>query len=450
MRDVKVALVNPGRNIEYAATEPLNLEYIASYLEKNGIEVKIIDELAGQNVEDEIKKYNPTIVGLTATTPVVLDAYRIADMCRKNGILTVIGGVHVSILSEEALKHVDIVVVGEGERAMLDIIKDGIKSGIVTRPYIENIDEIPMPARHLVDMDFYFEISSNSFYFAPNIKTGTIITSRGCPFQCMFCHNSWRKTPFRFHSAERVIDEIKYMIEKYDIKALFFADDNLFSNKPRLEKICDLIKENSIDIIWGCSSRVDNITPELLKKVKEVGCVGIGFGFESGSQRILDVVNKKTTVEQNKKAIKLCKEAGILMMGSFMIGNPTETVEDVRTTQNFIKENDIDFASIFITTPFPGTKLWEWCEEHNLIPEPLDWSEFMLTKFPPPILACQTIPSDELKRLFDETNEILIERKQKIPISWMIKTGLKHPIRTINMINRKKSDLSKYLKRLKL
>lgn len=449
MKNVKVALVNPGRNPEFAASEPLNLEYIASYLEQNGIEVKIIDELCGQDVEKEIKKISPDIVGLTATTPIAPDAYRIADICKKKGILTVIGGVHATIMPEEALRHCDIAVVGEGERAMFHIIKNNIKSGIVSCPYIENIDETPMPARHLVDMDFYLGVATNYWYFAPDVKTGTIITSRGCPFSCTFCHNSWRKTPFRFHSAERVIDEIKFLIKNYKIKALFFIDDNLFANKPRLEKICKLMEKNHIDIVWGCNSRVDNINPELLNKVKKVGCVAISFGFESGSQRILDILNKGTTVEQNRKAIKMCKDAGISVMGSFMIGNPTETIEDIRATQNFIKENDIDFAGICFTTPFPGTKLWEWCKQRNLIPKNLDWSKFMVTRCSTPIIACDTIPEDKLKELFNETDKMISEKKKGIKLSWVVKTVLKHPMRTLTMVRRSKS-LMKYLKKLKI
>jgi len=224
---IKVALINPGKDGSLAATEPLSLGFIAGYLEKNDIEVIIIDELAGQNVKKEIEKFIPDIVGITATTPCVLDAYKIADMCRKMGILTVMGGVHVSVLPEEGLKHADIVVKGEGEIAMLDIIRENIKSGIVSRPYIKNIDDIPFPARHLMQMNFYSNAKErlpNSFMFSfipLHTKFASILTSRGCPFACTFCHNSWRGIPWRFNNPERVISEIEDLIKSYGIKAIF-------------------------------------------------------------------------------------------------------------------------------------------------------------------------------------------------------------------------------------
>lgn len=447
---MKVALVNPGKSIEFALIEPLNLCFIAAFLEKHNIEVKIIDELAGQNVKKSIEKFNPDIVGITAVTPLVQDAYRIADMCKEMGIRTVMGGVHASILPEEALKRADIVVKGEGEMAMLDIINKEIKSGIVSSPYIKDLDEIPIPARHLVDMDFYLRIPETHLVFIPpNTKSCAIITSRGCPYNCTFCHNSWRGTPYRCNSPERIIEEIKHLINTYGVEALYFVDDNLFLNKPRLRKICELIKENNIDIIWACNSRVDNLDMETMKLANESGCKQLIFGFESGSQRILDILSKGTTVEQNKKAIELCHEVGLLATGSFMIGNPTETVEDIKATQQFIKENKPDFAGICITTPFPGTKMWDWCKEHKLVPESVDWSKFIITKFSPSMLACDTIPPEELEKLFYETDALIVSKKKRVTFSWLLSMVMKHPIKTFIMAYRARKSLFKYIKKFK-
>ena len=169
----KVALISPGsEDPRFGMSEPLNLGYIASYLEKNGIEVIIIDEVAGQNVAQELSNFNPDIVGITATTPVIYRAYQIADLCRSKGFLTVMGGVHVSVLPREAVKHCDFVVCGEGEDAMLDIANGKISSEekekkIIQRSYIKNIDDVPMPARHLMQMDFYLKSRDrfpDSFY----------------------------------------------------------------------------------------------------------------------------------------------------------------------------------------------------------------------------------------------------------------------------------------------
>lgn len=402
----KAALVNPGRNKALAIHPPMNLGYIASYLEKYGVEVCIIDELAGQDVEEGLKAFRPEIAGITATTPLVPDAYRVARMAKELGILTVMGGVHASVLPEEALQYVDIVVQGEGERAMFDIIKNGIKSGIVSRPYIKDLDEIPPPAWHLMDMEFYLYTKdrlpgTHLRFVPPKTRTASILTIRGCPYACVFCHNSWRGLPVRFHSPQRVISEIRQLIEIYHIRALFFMDDNLFANKERLQKICELMRQNKFEIIWGCQARVDSINLETLKAVKEAGCQQVNFGFESGSQRILDILkNRIVTIEDNKRAIKLCKEADLKIFATFMIGNPTETIEDVITTQQFILDNKIDEVGILFTTPYPGTKLWQWCEEHNLIPRAIDWSK--LTTGELSISACDTLPPETIKELYQE------------------------------------------------
>jgi len=393
---IDVALVNPGTGAIYP---PLNLGFIASYLENHGVSVVIIDEQAGQNVKKELERLDPHIVGITATTAAAPDAYRIADYVKENlDALTIMGGTHASVMTDEALQHVDVVVKGEGERAMLDIVKNGAESKIISRPIIENIDETPMPARHLMDMKFYLsheeEIGKRCCK-----RLGTLITSRGCPYRCIFCYNSWRGTPVRYNSAERVVEELKHLVEVYDVRFFNFLDDSFPTNRKRLTAICELMTENKLsEIPWRCSARTDSVDLEALRMMQKAGCVGIQFGFESGNQRILDVLNKKTTVEQNKNAIKLCKEAGIEVYGTFMIGNPTETIQDIEATERFIEENDIDGAGVCVTTPFPGTKLWKWADELGLIPEKVDYSTFNLQLGP--LWVSDKIPADVLDAIY--------------------------------------------------
>jgi len=421
-KNKKIALIQPGKDLSCSIHEPLNLGFIASYLLKNGIGVKIIDELAGQNVKKEIKNFQPDIVGITATTPLILDAYRIADMCREMNILTAIGGVHASILPKEALQHADIVVKGEGEIAMLDIVKQNIKKGIISRPYIRILDDIPIPARHLMQMDFYLKCKDRFpdgwlYFIPPHKRVASILTSRGCPNSCTFCHNSWKGLPLRFNSPKRVIEEIKHLIEEYKIDALYFIEDNLFANKPRLKKICELIKQNKIEIMWGAQSRVDNIDLEILKIAKDAGCKLVNFGFESGSQKTLDSLNKRTTVEQNKKAIQMCNEVGMPFFGTFIVGCPMETIDDINKTKKFIEENDIDYCTCGLMIPFPGTKVWEWCKENNLVPENFGWDSFrsdMITFY-----TNNTIPPEDIKKSFNEIQRIISFKRLK-----------KHPVKT--------------------
>ena len=392
----KVVLVNPGKNKPWASIlPPMNLGYIASFLEKHGIKTYIVDELAGQNVKKAFESIQPDIVGITATTALASDAYRVAKVSRRFGFTTVMGGVHASFMTEEVLNHVDIVVKGEGEQAMLDIV-GGNRSRVVTAPYIKNLDEIPPPSWHLMDMEFYLSASErfkgvHIDYVPANNKLGSLMTIRGCPYSCIFCCNSWRNIPIRFHSPERVLDEIKFLIEHYGIQALYFAEDDFFMNKSRVKNICRLMHKNNINLVWGCQARSNSIDLESLKIAKEAGCRQVQFGFESGSQRILDILKNKTTkVEKNAQAVKLCKQAGIRSFATFMLGNPTETVEDLQATFDFIKNNDIDRVGVLVTTPFPGTKLWQWCEEHDLIPENVDYSNCMTSNVSIP--CCDTIP----------------------------------------------------------
>lgn len=411
---MEVALVNPGRDPSLAISEPLNLGFIASYLEKHGARVSIIDELAGDDVQEKLKIVKPDVVGITATTVLANDAYRIADFCKKIGIRkVVIGGVHATIMTNEALKHADIVVQGEGETAMLAIINNEVMEGVVKLAHIRNLDEIPPPARHLMNVDFYAytkdRLPGTHLYFVPrNTRTASILTTRGCIYNCIFCYNSWRDIPIRSYSPERVISEIHELVDRYKIKALFFMDDDIFCLKRRLRKICELMINEKLNLIWGCQACVDNVDYETLRLMKEAGCQQISFGFESGSERILKLLkNRDVTIEQNKRAIALSKKAGLKILGTFMIGSPTETPEDIKKTIDFIRTTDIDWFGIFVTTPYPGTELWKWCQKQGFIPDKLDWS--MFTTGDVPIPACENMDADMIRKEYHHVREKVYE-----------------------------------------
>jgi radical SAM superfamily enzyme YgiQ (UPF0313 family) len=248
-----------------------------------------------------------------------------------------------------------------------------------------------------------------------------------------------------------VISEIRHLIEKYDIQALFFFDDDLFASKTRLKKICQLMRENKFNIVWSCQARVDSIDLETLKIAKGAGCRQVGFGFESGSQRILDILkNKTTTVEQNKRAIKLCQETGIIPWGTVMIGNPTETIEDVRMTQQFIRESGIDSIGVHVTTPFPGTELWKWSEKRGLIPESLDWSHFTTGELTIP--ACDTLSAKEIERLYAQTCDLVLANRPR-QIKELLEKGWRHPGEAAGWfleLARNPSRIKSFLKRIKL
>lgn len=435
---VTIALVNPGKRNDLAIHPPMNLGYIASYLELHDYEVQIIDELAGQNVDKELDKTDPDIVGITGTTPLILDAYRVIDFVKREiGCKVIMGGVHASALPEEALGYgADVVVVGEGEKAMLKIVKGDVKKGIVYGEIIYNIDEIPPPSWHLMDMEFYVNVRkrlsrTHLAFVPPRTRVGSLITSRGCPYRCRFCYNSWQPTLVRYHSAERVIEEVKLLVDDYHIKALMFMDDEFLANKRRFQKICELWEQEGFDLIWGCQARSDTISRvglNTLKLARKIGCMQIGIGFESGSEIILSYLKAGTsTLEHNEKAYDLCRKAGIIPFGTFIIGSPMETVNDIKRTFDWIKRHPMP-AGIFYLTPYPGTMLWEELKQEGRIPEKLDWSKFTTGDIPFPI--CDAISESALRRLFKEIYQY-IETFRPLPISTAVKCFIKHPFRAL-------------------
>ena len=414
----------------------MSLGFLASYLEKHGIRVSIIDELAGQNVKRQLQLFSPDIVGITATTPVAADAYRIAAVAKKMGMVTVMGGVHASILPEEARGHVDVVVVGEGEDALLDIVKNNIRSGIVSRTYLKDLDDIPLPARHLMQMDYYVRTKDRFpqtyLYFVPaRTKVAALLTSRGCPYDCIFCHNTWKNMPYRFSSPARVIEEIEGLIRDYGVQALFFIEDNFFVHKHRVARICEEMVKKKFNVIWGANARVDNIDEDILLKAKQAGCRQVTFGFESGSQKILDILQKKTTVTQNVRAIELCNKVGIVPQGTVMIGNPHETLEDIRETQRFISNAAIESIGVCITTPYPGTALWEWCRKTHGISGKIDWARFDYDRVVIPV--SNTMSAARIKQLQLETIA-LIAHKRHIGFWGLVRAAVLHPFAAVRIM----------------
>jgi radical SAM superfamily enzyme YgiQ (UPF0313 family) len=199
--------------------------------------------------------------------------------------------------------------------------------------------------------------------------------------------------------------------------------------------------ESGLDMPWGGNSRVDNIDGEILALAREAGCRQITFGFESGSQRTLDILKKKTTVEQNKQAIRLCNEAGIIPQGTFIVGSPGETLEDVRLTVKFIEESGIESAGICIATPYPGTQLWDWAVENNLMPESYTWSDFDYLNTP--INLSPEIPKQELLKIIEKVNVLLaIRQKGKVNVLSAVRGIIKEPAKILTILQTLSRDPS--------
>lgn len=400
----KIALINPGKNKPWASIHPpMNLAQLAAVLENENYEVAIFDELAGQDVRYLMETWKPDMVGITGTTPLITDAYRIADEARQRGIHTVMGGVHVSVVPEEGLLHADQVVVGEGEKAILEIVR-GNTDRIIQSDIVKDLNTLPTPSWHLLDMQFYLTTrhrlpDTHLRIFNPESRIASIMVARGCPFSCVFCNNSWQKYPMRFIAPEAVVNQIEHLIQTYGANAIYFAEDDFLANKRRAREICRLIIERKLNISFSCQVRAKAADFELFNVLKEAGCVQIQFGLETGSQRMLNYLKKNTTtIEENERAISLCRAAGIEPFGTFMIGCPTETEEDIEMTRAFIRRNNMQEAGILILYPYPGTEIWAWCDENNLLPENIDWSIYTTEKVP--ILANTTLTRDRLDEIY--------------------------------------------------
>ncbi len=258
------------------------------------------------------------------------------------------------------------------------------------RHFIKNIDEIPFPSRDLLPMHLYQ---------ANGIRYTTMLTSRGCPFRCSFCSSSRLFGGFwRGRSPENVLEEIKIIYEDYGIRNVEFMDDTFTLDQKRAEKICDGIIREGWDISWGASSRVDTLSRKLVEKMKKAGCWILFLGIESGSQKILDSIGKRITLEQVRKAVKILKEFGIQVLGSFIIGFLQDTVETINKTINFAKSLNLDYAEFSILTPYPGTPIYDYASKNGLLLTK-DWSRYNAVE---PVMRIKGLTEKKLKSLFQK------------------------------------------------
>jgi radical SAM superfamily enzyme YgiQ (UPF0313 family) len=355
---------------------PMPLGFLGGYLVDKGVKVKLIDEqmhiLSPARLKEIIEDFSANIVGISCVSPVMSRAYELASMVKEISpdIKVILGGVHPSVLPEESLKNkdIDLVIRLEGEITLWECVQalsEGKElNSILGISYRKNGEIIHNPDRPFVkDLDYFprfpydlFMAEDNRYY--PNI----IITSRGCPWRCFFC--SARKVTgniYRWHSPERVMEEIETIYTKYHVDRINIADDNFCVNKERVFKICDLIKERGYHkkITWHCETRPNLITEPLLEKMVEAGCYQISFGIETASQRLLDLANKKITIESIIRGVKMAKKMGLKVRGSFILGLPTETRKESLATINFAKKLDLDEAKFSLATPFPGTAFYD-------------------------------------------------------------------------------------------
>ena len=392
----KIALVNTPL-LEGVAHHPLfpplGLAYMAAVLEQNDFEVKIFDcpvcEIDHEKLKAELDSFQPTMVGIGSMTPTIESALKSArvakEVCPDAKVL--MGGPHATFADKQILideKAVDIIVRGEGEETILELAKQSPELQKVSdvkgitfrkdnqiiqapgRPFIQNLDALPRPAYKYLPVEKY-RIAGR--------KLLPIMSSRGCPFQCSFCVASQMfGARFRARSPKNVLDELEWLRDEYGAEGIAFQDDTLTFDRKRAMEICDGIIERKINLPWGCGTRADVVTKEVLAKMSKAHCNETCFGVESGCQRIRDSLKKKVTTEQCENAIKWAKEAGIFVTVSVILGYPGETKETLQETLDFVRKVEPDDVWLCHATPYPGTELralvesngWKMSEDWKL------------------------------------------------------------------------------------
>lgn len=394
------------------ARAPLDLAYMASMLEKEGVVCRIKDYSAEGTGWDEVKKdleeFLPDILVISVTSSTMKDDIQACDIAKSVNpdILTISKGTQYLESEKELLekyKNLDVILRGELQFTIVDLIRErdfskilGIsykKDGNVyinsDRPALEDLDLLPFPARHLLN---------NKLYLAPDTKEPitVIYTGRGCPFYCIFCGvDVTTGHKLRARSPDNIVREIEECVTKYNIKTFFFRADTFTMRKDHVVKVCQLIIEKGLKIRWGTNSRVDTLDAEIVQWMKKAGCWIIGFGIESGNQDILDKMKKQITLEQARKAIGLCKEFKIKVYTLFLIGLPWDTKQTIEDSMRFAKELDGDFIDVNIVYPRPGTELYNIIENNNLFID----RDFCGHNYATPMVKTFTLSPEELVAL---------------------------------------------------
>jgi len=378
------------------AYPPTGLMYLASSVKKAGNhDVRILDanllKLDYKGIKEAVVAAKPDIVGITTLTfnaPAVLQIAADVKQVDKR-IITVLGGPHATIYPDETLAfpQVDFVVLGEGEKVFVELInaiqkgapdpklrstgfkQDGV--AVIDRQFdfISDLDSLPFPAIDLIEHAKYFSVLSSGK------QTMVMMSSRGCPFNCIYCDRPHLGRKFRARSASNVVDEMELYTKQCGFNDIKFFDDTFSVDRKRVVDICAEIKKRGLKLTWSARARVNTVDRELLEIMKGSGLTSLSFGIESGNQRILTNLQKGITLEQVEAAVSNCRELGIEVLGDFIIGNPGEKEKEINETICFAKRLKLDYAQFTIMTPYPSTQLYSMGLEKGILKRDY-WKEY--------------------------------------------------------------------------
>jgi anaerobic magnesium-protoporphyrin IX monomethyl ester cyclase len=429
---VKILLINPsfdgtGRIKGHGGSViPLNLCYLAAYARSKDpqYDLRILDSEALGSGHREIvadaNRFHPNVIGITTNTPVFDSVVKLTGRLKADlpQAKIVLGGPHGSALPERSLREsgADFVVVGEGEVTFAELLAcikagrsdwagieglvfkkpDGTVHACSPRALIADLDDLPFPARDLVDNQLYAPPPTKRVSFGPNTM---IASSRGCPFRCGFCgaHTVWTRK-IRMRSPQSVVSEIEECITRYGICSVNFTDEYFTADRQRVLEICGLIEEKKLKFAWVCSSRAERLNEETLRAMKKAGCREISFGIESGNPAVLKKMNKQLNLDHVRETIALTKKVGISTHASYIIGYIGETAHSIQDTIRLAEDLNTHVAAFFIASPLPGTELYREASEKNYLRPDATWQDFSPLSNRQSVLALPGLSAETIRR----------------------------------------------------
>ncbi|MBI5873614.1 MAG: B12-binding domain-containing radical SAM protein [Candidatus Omnitrophica bacterium] len=406
-----IALISPPSRMINHYRPPVGLMYVAGYLQKNGLAVKIIDvpmknvvrnkefqlnlsdelKKIENSMLDEFKKIKTRLVGIAFYTPEYSEVFDLARSLKKidPAVKIVVGGIHPTFYPQEVLSEkdcpIDFCVIGDGEITAYELVKainerkDDLSSiagiayfdkqrgeVIITKPrqLCDDLDQVSYPAYDLIDMDYYTNASPYAIRGC-FLRCMYILATRGCPSQCTFCvakklrDSMGSGTYCRWRSADSLINELKGLKDTYNIDSFWFVDDLFTLNKKLVFDFCDGLKKNRLGLLWGCSSKVSTLDEEIIRKMAESGCIQIDFGVERGSDKALKSIKKGITVEKIVDVFSLCHKYDVRTFANFLVNLPHETEEDLNDILMLARILKSEIVSFNIFTPYPGTEIYD-------------------------------------------------------------------------------------------
>ena len=397
---------------------PLGLAYIAAVLERQGVAVRLMDAgVEGLSIEEtaaQVIAAKPKVLGVSATSNFFGNALEFARQVRGGhpSVFIVLGGPHGTSCSEEVMEHdgFDAVVIGEGEetaRELVAAVLDGSDLGAVRgivyrngeeiirtgpRPLIKDLDELPLPARHLLPLHKYIPQPNDGPYRPKHAMN----SSRGCPYSCTFCDHGTYGVTYRSFSAERIVDEMEELVNRYGAKDIAFVDSLFMVSKQRVKRIVDAINRRGLKVHWTCTIRANIVDKEILQEMKDAGCWRVRIGIESGSEKILKAIRKEVELDDIREAVQIAGDLGLHPKAFFIIGHPEETRATIKESIKLALSLPLTDITVQINTPLPGAAQWETAKEHGEFTSP-DWTHY---SFWEPVYIPHALTAKELDRLY--------------------------------------------------